>query len=316
MRVHQNIQELPAFKNAVITIGTFDGVHLGHQQIIRQLKKEADEIDGESVIITFHPHPRKIVAGGKPVHILNTLPEKTELLSANKIDHLVVVPFDNAFAEQTAAEYVEKFLAEKFHPHTVIIGYDHRFGKGRAGDYHLLEDYAAKLGFLVKEIPERVLNEITISSTAIRNALLHGEINTANSYLGYHYFFEGLVVKGAAIGKTIGYPTANLHIKQEEKLIPANGVYAVQVQIKNNVTDKFEELCLNGMMNIGVRPTFNGSSRMIEVHLLDFNENLYEKTIRVYIKEFIRNEIRFNGIDALKGQLAKDKLQTENIFRG
>lgn len=315
MRVHQNIQELPAFKNAVVTIGTFDGVHLGHQQIIRQLKKEADEISGESVIITFHPHPRKIVAGGKPVHILNTLPEKTELLNANKIDHLVVVPFDNAFAEQSAAEYVEKFLVEKFHPHTVIIGYDHRFGKGRAGDYHLLEDYGEKLGFLVKEIPERVLNEITISSTAIRNALLHGKIDIANSYLGYDYFFEGIVVKGAAIGKTIGYPTANLHIEQEEKLVPANGVYAVQVQIKNNAADNFEVPRLNGMMNIGIRPTFNGSSRMIEVHLLGFDDNLYDKTIRVYIKEYIRSEIKFSGIDALKAQLAKDKLQTENILK-
>lgn len=315
MKVHQNIQSLPAFKNAVITIGTFDGVHLGHQQIIRQLKKEAHEIDGESVIITFHPHPRKIVAGGKPVHILNTLQEKIELLRANKIDHLVVVPFDNVFAEQSAAEYVENFLFEKFRPHTVIIGYDHRFGKERAGDYHLLEDYGIKLGFLVKEIPERVLNEITISSTAIRNALLHGEIDTANSYLGYDYFFEGTVVKGAAIGKTIGYPTANLHIEQQEKLVPANGVYAVQVQIKNNTTAKFEMLLLNGMMNIGVRPTFNGSNRMIEVHLLDFNDNLYEKTIRVYIKKFIRSEIKFDGIDALKTQLAKDKMATEHILK-
>src|SRR3954469_22456332 len=172
MQVHRSTINLPVFRNAVVTIGTFDGVHTGHQQIIAQLKEEAHAIGGETVIITFHPHPRKVVAH-KEVFVLNTLDEKIELLREKGIDHLVVVPFDEHFASQSAKEYVEHFLFEKFHPHTVIIGYDHRFGHGRQGDYHLLEDFGKQLGFLVKEIPEHVLNNVTVSSTKIREALLN-----------------------------------------------------------------------------------------------------------------------------------------------
>ena len=226
MQVHTQINNLPVFRNAVVTIGTFDGVHTGHQQIIAQLKEEAHAIDGETVIITFHPHPRKVVAH-KEVFVLNTLDEKIELLREKGIDHLVVVPFDERFASQSAKEYVEHFLFEKFHPHTVIIGYDHRFGHGRQGDYHLLEDFGKQLGFLVKEIPEHVLNNITVSSTKIREALLNSDVETANNYLGYDYFFEGLVIEGNKLGRTLGYPTANLQIETPEKLIPGNGVYAV-----------------------------------------------------------------------------------------
>ena len=220
MQVHTQINNLAVFRNAVVTIGTFDGVHTGHQQIIAQLKEEAHAIDGETVIITFHPHPRKVVAH-KEVFVLNTLDEKIELLREKGIDHLVVVPFDERFASQSAKEYVEHFLFEKFHPHTVIIGYDHRFGHGRQGDYHLLEDFGKQLGFLVKEIPEHVLNNITVSSTKIREALLNSDVETANNYLGYDYFFEGLVIEGNKLGRTLGYPTANLEIEAIEKLIPS-----------------------------------------------------------------------------------------------
>lgn len=298
MQVHTHIHQLPVFRNAVVTIGTFDGVHTGHQQIIAQLKEEAQIIDGETVIITFHPHPRKIVAH-KEVFTLNTLQEKTELLRQKGIDHLVVVPFDEQFASQSAQEYVEHFLLEKFHPHTVIIGYDHRFGHGRQGDYHLLENFGKQLGFLVKEIPEHVLNNITVSSTKIREALLNSDIATANNYLGYDYFFEGTVVEGNKLGRTLGYPTANLQIESAEKLIPGNGVYAVIAAV--------EQSTYKAMMNIGVRPTVDGKKRMIEVNLFDFNQDLYGKTLRVYIKHYLRGEVKFNGLEELKNQLAIDK---------
>src|SRR6476619_2771367 len=232
MQVHNNINMLPVFRNAVVTIGTFDGVHTGHQQIIAQLKQEAAAINGETVIITFHPHPRKIISE-KKFFILNTLEEKIHLLEVKEIDHLVIVPFDEAFAHQSAEEYVTNFLFEKFHPHTVIIGYDHRFGKDRQGDYHLLEDYGKKLGFTVKEIPEHLLHKVIVSSTRIREALLVGDIVTANEYLGYDYSFEGIVVEGDRLGRQLGYPTANLKIEDSEKLIPGNGIYAVEVQLVN-----------------------------------------------------------------------------------
>jgi len=305
MQVHTQINNLPVFRNAVVTIGTFDGVHTGHQQIIAQLKEEAHAIDGETVIITFHPHPRKVVAH-KEVFVLNTLDEKIELLREKGIDHLVVVPFDERFASQSAKEYVEHFLFEKFHPHTVIIGYDHRFGHGRQGDYHLLEDFGKQLGFLVKEIPEHVLNNITVSSTKIREALLNSDVETANNYLGYDYFFEGLVIEGNKLGRTLGYPTANLQIETPEKLIPGNGVYAVIASVDKST--------YKAMMNIGVRPTIDGKKRMIEVNLFDFNQDIYGKTLRVYIKKYLRGEVKFNGLEELKNQLGIDKESTLRVL--
>ena len=305
MQVHTQINNLAVFRNAVVTIGTFDGVHTGHQQIIAQLKEEAHAIDGETVIITFHPHPRKVVAH-KEVFVLNTLDEKIELLREKGIDHLVVVPFDERFASQSAKEYVEHFLFEKFHPHTVIIGYDHRFGHGRRGDYHLLEDFGKQLGFLVKEIPEHVLNNITVSSTKIREALLNSDVETANNYLGYDYFFEGLVIEGNKLGRTLGYPTANLQIETPEKLIPGNGVYAVIASVDKST--------YKAMMNIGVRPTIDGKKRMIEVNLFDFNQDIYGKMLRVYIKKYLRGEVKFNGLEELKNQLGIDKESTLRVL--
>ncbi len=308
MRVHTDLSILPVFKNAVITIGTFDGVHTGHQQIIAQMKEEAAAINGETVIITFHPHPRKIISS-KNIFILNTLKEKIELLERRTVDHLVVVPFNEDFAQQSPAEYVKNFLFEKFHPHTVIIGYDHRFGKDRRGDYHLLEDMAAESGFKVKEIPEHVLNKVIISSTRIREALLKSDISTANNYLGYPYFFEGKIVEGNKSGRTIGFPTANLQIEDEEKLIPGNGVYAVHIENKEK-----NSLLLKGMMNIGIRPTINGINRMIEVNIFDFDENIYGQILRVYVKHYLREEIKFSGLAALKDQLLKDRKSATEIL--
>jgi riboflavin kinase/FMN adenylyltransferase len=303
MRVYKNINELPGFKNAVLTIGTFDGVHLGHLQIIKQLIKEAEEIDGTAVLITFYPHPKQIIQSAqKPLYILNTPEEKYELLHHAGINTIVVVPFTKEFAEQPAPGYIKDFLVDKFHPHTIIIGYDHRFGKERSGDYRLLENEGVKFGYKVKEIPEHVLQNVTISSTRIREALLTGDIDTANECLGYHYFFHGTIIEGNKLGRTISYPTANLEIPEKQKLIPANAVYAVEVKIEGILSE------YKGMMNIGIRPTIDGTARTIEVNIFDFDENIYGRTVKVSLRKKIRDEIKFIGLDALKEQLAKDKV--------
>lgn len=304
MQVHYDIHDLPSFKNAVITAGTFDGVHTGHAQIITQLKNEAALVQGETVIISFYPHPRKIISG-KEIFVLNTLDEKIALLSAKGIDHLVIVPFNEIFSEQSPEDYIKDFLVGKFHPRTIIIGYDHKFGKGRKGDYHLVEEYGKIYGFDVKEIEQHIINDVTISSTKIREALLAGELDTANNYLGYDYFFEGLIIEGNKLGRTIGYPTANLQIMDADKLIPGNGVYAVTCELIDE--NKNATPLLKGMMNIGLRPTVDGTKRTIEVNIFDFDEDIYGKTLRVYLKKYLRGEVKFNGLDALKTQLAKDK---------
>ena len=337
MQVHRDLSRLPVFQNAVITIGTFDGVHAGHRKIIEQLKEEAANINGETVIITFHPHPRSVVKEGQsPVPILTTLQEKTELLEAIGINHLVVIPFDEAFASQTAEEYIENFLYQKFHPHTIIIGYDHKFGKGRSGNYQLLEAYGDKLGFVVKEIPEHILNEITISSTKIREALLNHDVATANRFLSYHYFFEGIVVKGKQLGRTLGYPTANIDVQDKEKLIPGNGIYVVEVRIQlsaisgkrsaisnqlsgeiNNVfaqTTHLAPRASRGMMSIGTNPTVNGTERTIEVNIFDWDKDVYGETLRISLIHYLRDEEKFSGLDALIKQLDKDKENSLSVF--
>src|ERR1700761_44659 len=232
MQIHHNTDQLPVFRRAVVTIGTFDGVHSGHARILHQLREEAARVDGETVIITFFPHPRKVVQGGtQDIRLINTLQEKIDLLSWQNIDHLVIVPFTEAFSQLTAEEYIEVFLLAKFHPHTVIIGYDHRFGKGRKGDYHLLEQYSSSSGFELQEIPVQLLDEVSVSSTRIREAILRADIDTANQLLGYPFFFSGKVIKGNQLGRPLGYPTANLDLGSAEKLTPADGVYAVEAQL-------------------------------------------------------------------------------------
>jgi riboflavin kinase/FMN adenylyltransferase len=304
MKVHYNIQHLPPFRNAVITIGTFDGLHNGHRKIIELMQSEAARVNGETVIITFDPHPRQIVAKDKsPLFLINTLQEKIALLEKVHIDHLVVIPFTEEFANQTAEVYISNFLVNTFHPHTIIIGYDHRFGKGRSGDYHLLEDKASQYNYVVKEIPVYMLEDVTISSTKIREAILQGDIDTARNFLGYDYFFSGTVTKGNQLGRTIGYPTANLQIINEDKLVPGNGVYAVIIKI-----EKLKIKNSGGMMNIGLRPTVDGTKRVIEVNIFDFDQDIYDETLTITLKKYLRSEVKFNGLDALKAQLASDKI--------
>ncbi|HEY5393624.1 MAG TPA: bifunctional riboflavin kinase/FAD synthetase [Hanamia sp.] len=320
MKVHRDINSLPQFSNAAITIGTFDGVHSGHRQIINQLKKEAAVNEGESVIITFDPHPRMILNLKKnqpSIRLLTTLSEKIELLNKQEIDHLVIVPFTLDFSNQPAEEYISEFLVAKFHPKTIIIGYDHRFGNNRAGDYKLLEKCQEKYQYEVKEIPEHVLNHVKISSTKIRSALEDNDIETANECLGYDYFFEGKVIKGNQLGRTLGYPTANLEIQNADKLIPADGIYAVNVSIEkeNNSSGYFvAESFHQGMMSIGYRPTIGDDQRMIEVNIFDFKENIYGRTIRVYVKSFMRKEEKFDNLEALKNQIFIDEINVRKLL--
>ena len=319
MKVYNNINQLPGFKKAVLTIGTFDGVHKGHQQVIHQLLSEARDIGGTAILITFFPHPKQIVPAPQSaatdvqprtdeIQLLNTSEEKYQLLHQQGIEHIVVVPFDKTFANQPATSYIKDFLVDLFHPHTIIIGYDHRFGNNREGDYKLMEAEAEKNNFQVKEIPQHVLKDITISSTKIRTALLTGDIDIAALYLGYAYFFSGKVVLGNQLGRTIGYPTANLLIEDEKKLVPANGVYAVQVQLQERPAK------LRGMMNIGMRPTVHGTKRVIEVNIFDFDEMIYGSILTITLVKFLRAEVKFDGLDALKAQLAKDKINSIASF--
>ena len=316
MQVHRNIDQLPSFRNAVITIGTFDGVHKGHRQVITELIKEAKAIGGESVIITFHPHPRKIVSSAiLGIRLINTPDEKTELLEQLGVDHLVIVPFTELFANQLAEEYVRDFLVAKFHPHTIIIGYDHRFGRERKGNYHLLEERTAEYHYHLKEIPKHVLDNISISSTNIREDILHNRIETANQLLGYEFFFSGEVMHGDKLGRQLGYPTANLKMLDEEKITPGNGIYAVYAQLLN--TDLSLPIAgkrFKGMMSIGFRPTVDGRKRVIEVNLFDFNEQIYERQLRVHVKKYLREEIKFDSLESLVKQIDQDKIESLKIL--
>jgi riboflavin kinase/FMN adenylyltransferase len=305
MKVLRDIDNLPVFRNAVVTIGTFDGVHMGHRQILDKLKEEAIAINGETVIITFHPHPRKVISSTiLGIRLINTLDERLQLLEQNGIDHVVIVPFTDAFANQPAEDYVKNFLVNRFHPHTVIIGYDHRFGRDRLGDYKLLEKKAIEYNYHLKEIPKHILDNISISSTNIREAILHNDTETANLLLGYEFFFSGVVVHGDKIGRTLGYPTANLKVKDEEKITPGNGIYAVYASLPGNSNR------LKGMMSIGFRPTVDGRRRVIEVNLFDFSEEIYDQTLTVYVKKYLREEVKFEGLEALVRQIDQDKINS------
>jgi riboflavin kinase / FMN adenylyltransferase len=318
MKVYRNIDQLPAFRNAVITIGTFDGVHEGHRSIIEHLKEEAKKIHGETVIITFHPHPRKVVSSAiLGIRLINTLDEKMELLADTGIDHLAIVPFTEAFANQTAEDYIQNFLIEKFHPHTIIIGYDHRFGRDRLGDYRLLEKMAPVYSYVLKEIPKHVLDEIAISSTNIREAIIHSDIDTANKLLGYDFFFEGVVIDGDKLGRKLGYPTANLKITDEEKIHLGDGIYAVNVEFPfSGLTSELKKnKKLKGMMSIGFRPTVDGKKRVVEVNIFDFDKDIYGETVRVYARKYLRPEIKFSNLDDLIKQIGQDKIESIKLLQ-
>ncbi len=302
MRIFRDIKDLPSFKNAVITIGSFDGVHRGHQKIIKRINHLAKEIEGESIIITFDPHPRKIIyPKDNSLELLTSLDEKIALCQSYGIDNMIIVPFSIEFSQQNPREYIEKFLIGHFAPRYIVIGYDHRYGLNREGNVELLKAYESKSDFTVIQIKKQELEDITISSTKIRNALKIGNIEEANQFLNHAYSLNGKIIHGDKIGQTLGYPTANIQMNEEDKLIPAKGVYSVKC-----IIDGLEK---NGMMYIGTRPTLeeNETKLKIEVNLFDFNGNIYGKEIKVNLLHQIREDMKFDSLQSLKYQLSKDK---------
>lgn len=308
MHIHHDVSELPDFKNAILTIGSFDGVHRGHQKIIQRLNHLATEVDGESVLITFDPHPRQVIyPKDTSLELLTVTVEKLKLFEKYGLDHVVIIPFSVEFSQQSPLEYLEKFILKNFNPHTIVIGYDHRFGLNRNGNINLLRDFAGNHNFNVIEIRKQEIEEITISSTKIRNALGDGDVGIANMLLGHPYSIYGKVVHGDRIGTQLGFPTANLSIDSRVKLIPADGVYAVRVVIEGKE--------YGGMLYIGNRPTINTKQkRSLEVNIFDFNSDIYDTFIEIQLIEFIRGDEKYENLAALRKQLAKDKVNVTEIL--
>ncbi len=310
MQIHYSNKTLPVFKNAIVTVGSFDGVHLGHQKILEQLKASAEKNLGESVLLSFYPHPRLLLQSSAPdILLLNTWEEKVALLTRQGVDHLVLIEFNATFAALEPEQYIREFLVEKIHPLKFIIGYDHRFGKGRTGDIHLLRKLAKSNNYEVEEIAEKILKDVTISSTKIRQALIDGEVAFAATLLGYHYRIQGKVVQGKQLGRTIGYPTANIKMEDANKLVPAGGVYAVLISIVGMDVD------LKGMLNIGTNPTVNGQGLNIEVNIFDFDKDIYGEEINLSFIARLRDETKFDSIEALKQALAQDEESARKILR-
>lgn len=300
MKIYHHIDEFVPVKNAVVTIGTFDGVHIGHRKIISRLKELATASDAETVILTFFPHPRMILhPEDENIKLITTIAEKATLMEQLGVDHLIITPFSRDFSNQSAEEYIRDVLVKKIGTKTIVIGYDHRFGKDRKGGLEDLLRLAPEYGFEVLEIPEQDINDVAISSTRIRTALLDGEIDIANECLGYPFFITGKVIRGDQLGRQLGYPTANLMLEEKYKLIPSDGIYAVRVNVEGKD--------YNGMAYIGHRPTVNGMTRNIEVNIFDFNREIYNKQLRMEFLHFVREDIHFASLDELVVQLGKDK---------
>lgn len=308
MKVYNSIEEYTIENDSAVTTGTFDGVHTGHKVIIEQLKNAARKIDGESVILTFFPHPRMVLyPDDNELRLLNTINERILMLEKAGIDRLIIHPFSKEFSRLSSTEFVRDILVNKLNVSTLVIGYDHHFGKNREGSFKHLQELAPLYNFNVEEIPAQEIQKINISSTKIRTSLLNGEIHAANQFLGYNYFIKGKVIDGNKMGRTIGFPTANIKIDEWYKLIPAKGVYAVKVKLNGNTFD--------GMLNIGTRPTLNGNdNETIEVNIFNFEEDIYNEEIQIEFYEKIRNEQKFEELSALKEQLEIDKQKVIQIL--
>lgn len=308
MNVYHGLEEFRKLDNAVVTSGTFDGVHLGHRKILNRLIEVARQTKGESVVITFYPHPRSVISpDNKIVNLLSTLDEKIELLEKSGIQHLVIIPFTREFSELTSEEFIQKILIQTIGTKTLVIGFDHRFGKNREGSFEYLKAHKENYGFEIEEISRQDIENIGVSSSKIRKALQDGDIQLADHFLGRNYSLSGVIVKGKQLGRTIGFPTANIQVREVAKLIPTNGVYAVKVEYKN------EEF--NGMLNIGNRPTVDGTFQTIEVNIFEFDREIYGENLTVEFIKKIRNEQKFNGLDELKAQIAKDKITCTEILK-
>ncbi len=308
MNVYEGLEEISDIQNTALTIGTFDGVHLGHQKVIQQLKKAANAIQGESVIFTFFPHPRMVLFPDDiSLRLLTTEEEKKELLNKFGVDHLVIQPFTKEFSRITHIEYVRDILVNKLKLKKLIIGYNHQFGRNREGTFQELTKLAPVYGFEMERIPAQDVNNVEISSTKIRGALEKGDIITANKFLGYDYNMSGKVVNGKGIGKGLGFPTANIQIENKYKLIPGNGIYSVLVEV--------DKIIHKGMLSIGVNPTVTKDAiKTIEVNIFDFNKDIYGENICIYFKQKLRDEIKFDGLESLKKAIAADREKSLQIL--
>jgi riboflavin kinase/FMN adenylyltransferase len=326
LKIYNQLSEFKKLNNAVVTIGTFDGVHYGHQKIIKRLCELAKSTGGESVILTFFPHPRMIIdPENQDLKMINTIKEKAEILANLGVDHLIITPFTRDFSNLEATNYIKNILIDTIGTKQIIVGYDHRFGKDRKGGMVELQASAKIYDYQITEIPEQDINDVAVSSTKIRKALLDGDVSLASEYLGYHFSISGPVIKGDKIGRTIGFPTANIFVEETYKLIPGDGIYAVTVEMSSELGDKSLELefkthnsqlvTYRGMAYIGQRPTINGMTRNIEVNIFDFNREIYGQTIKMDFLKFLRHDVKFTGLEALTAQLHQDKLNTLSFFK-
>ncbi|RNL55387.1 bifunctional riboflavin kinase/FAD synthetase [Pedobacter jejuensis] len=328
MNIYHNLSDFNKLNNAIVTIGTFDGVHFGHQKIIKQLVEKAKADGGESVILTFFPHPRMIIdPENQDLKMISTINEKAEILKTLGVDHLIITPFTRDFSNQLPEDYIRNILVNTIGTKHIIIGYDHRFGKDRLGDLSDLKAAGSHFGFTVEEIMEQDIHDVAVSSSKIRQALLAGDVSLAADYLGYPFSIFGRVIKGDKIGRTIGFPTANIFVEETYKLIPGDGIYAVTVTMNFESEEKNSDLensassikntssTFKGMAYIGQRPTINGMTRNIEVNIFDFNQEIYGQDIKMNFLKFLRHDVKFTGLDALKLQLQKDKNNTLGYFK-
>ncbi len=308
MKIYQHIDEFNGVKNPIVTIGTFDGVHLGHRKIIELMKRDAKKFDGETVVITFYPHPRLVLhADSKNLKFINTQKRKIELLERSGIDHLIIINFTREFSRMNSATFIKDYLVDKIKTKKLIIGYDHHFGKNRLGDFSTLYDLGHRHGFAVEKLAVQNVENVAISSTKIRKALNEGKIKKANALLGYEYSITGVVVSGNKIGRTIGFPTANIDLEDEYKLVTANGVYACRVEYEGKI--------YLGMGNIGIRPTVNHSDLTIEVNIFDFDKEIYDESITIFFVDRIRDEIKFENLTELRDQLQKDEITVLELLK-
>ncbi|MFF5379508.1 bifunctional riboflavin kinase/FAD synthetase [Pedobacter suwonensis] len=326
MKIYNNLSEFKKLANAIVTIGTFDGVHFGHQKIIKQLVQKAKADNGESVILTFFPHPRMIIdPENQDLKMINTINEKAEILNRLGVDHLIITPFTRDFSNQLPEDYIKNILVDNIGTKHIIIGYDHRFGKDRSGNLNVLKTAGTHFGFTVEEIMEQDIHDVAVSSTKIRQALLAGDVELANDYLGYPFSIFGRVIKGDKIGRTIGFPTANIFVEEIYKLIPGDGIYAVTVEMSSEFKEDLQSTgglptpdsglrTYKGMAYIGQRPTINGMTRNIEVNIFDFNQEIYGQDIKMNFLKFLRHDVKFTGLEALTVQLQKDKEATLAYF--
>ena len=307
MKVYRNIKEVEGVKNAVVTTGTFDGVHLGHRAVFDVMKKEAQKINGETVVVTFFPHPRFVLGlDAESLKFINTQQKKISLLEQAGIDHLIIIEFTKAFSKNSSETFIRDYIIKPLTPKKIIIGHDHHFGRNRHGSHELLCNLGKEAGFDVIKVAPLQIDALTVSSTKVRKLLEEGNIGLANKLLGYEYSITGMVVHGNGIGRTIGYPTANIEVGSEYKLIAANGVYACRVE--------HQGVIYKGMANIGFRPTINQSSLTIEVNIFDFDKDIYDETITISFVDRLRSEVKFNSLSELKNQLAKDKEKAQEIL--